>query len=261
MERLHRISWVGAVGLVAVTLAVTAIAQNPDYNRVAMRGEPAIDGDLTDRDWLAADWQEMDVYAGGAQPAGFEAFSAVLWDDDYLYTAIEVTDRDHAVPAAVVPNAPALWNGDSPQHRVDMEYDGLPGSAEDIEWGYALQDDRILTAVWSSATNIEFIDVAIVRDDANDMTYYEAAVLLITHETDEPLSDYINDNKDAEIGYSDMVNANDGDVRLGWLEWSSGIGAGKNAALFGTMTFDHTPQAVDPAGKAVTTWAALRAAL
>ncbi|MBT5532597.1 hypothetical protein HOK31_06015, partial [Candidatus Poribacteria bacterium] len=175
MESLKRFSWGGVASIVAVTLVATAIApssmaENPDYNRVARRGAPTIDGDLTDRDWEGADWQEMDVYGGGAQPAGFEAFSALLWDDDYLYTAIEVSDNDHAVPAALVPDAASLWNGDSPQHRVDLEYDGLAGAAEDIEWGYALQDDAILTTAWSSATNIEFTDVAIVRDDANDMT-------------------------------------------------------------------------------------------
>lgn len=257
MKTAIRISCVAT--LIAVLAAAPAAhAQNPDYNRVARRGTPTIDGDLTDRDWEGADWQEMDVFSGGAKPGGFEAFSAVLWDDDYLYTAIDVTDRDHAVPAGVVPNAGALWNGDSPQHRVDLEYDGIAGSADDIEWGYALQDDNVLVTAWSSAGNIEFTSVEIVRDDANDKTYYETAVLLTTHETNEPLSDFINDNKDAKIGYSDMVNANDGAARLGWLEWSAGIGAAKNAALFGTMTFDHTPQAVDPGGKVVTTWAALR---
>ncbi len=250
----------GAAFAVALTFLAAAAsqAQNPDYNRVALRGTPTVDGDLTDRDWEGADWQELDVYAGGVKPGGFEAFSAVLWDDDYLYIAMDVTDRDHAVPVGVVPGAANLWNGDSPQHRVDLEYDGIAGAAEDIEWGYALQDGRVLVNAWSSAANIEFMEMEIVRDDANDKTYYETAVLLTTHETNEPLSDYINDEKDAKIGYSDMVNANDGDARIGWLEWSSGIGAGKNAFLFGTMTFDHQPQAVDPAGKAVTTWAAIR---
>jgi hypothetical protein len=238
--------------------ASPAQAENPDYNRVARRGTPTVDGDLTDRDWEGADWQEMDVYAGGAKPGGFEAFSAVLWDDDHLYIAIDVTDRDHAVPVAAVPGAGDLWNGDSPQHRVDLEYDGIAGSADDIEWGYALQDDVVLVNAWSSQANIEFVSMEVVRDDANDKTYYETAVILTTHQTNESLSDYINDEKDAAIGYSDMVNANDGDARLGWLEWSAGIGAGKNAFLFGTMTFDHQPQAVDPAGKVVTTWAALR---
>jgi hypothetical protein len=251
----------GAAATLVVLLAgPPAHAQNPDYNRVAMRGTPTVDGDITDRDWEGADWQELDVFGGGAKPGGFEAFSAVLWDDDYLYIAMDVTDSDHAVPVGAVPNAGALWNGDSPQHRVDLEYDGLPGAADDIEWGYALQDDFVLVNAWASPGNIEFIAMEVVRDDANDKTYYETALLITTHETDEPLSDYINDEQDAQIGYSDMVNANDGAARIGWLEWSSGIGAGKNAALFGTLTFDHTPQAVDPAGKVVTTWAALRSA-
>ena len=86
----------------------------------------------------------MDVYAGGGRPKGFDAKSAILWDDDFLYTAIEVDDDTHAVPKAVVPGANTLWKGDSPQHRVDLEYDSITNSGQDIEWGYALQDGRVL---------------------------------------------------------------------------------------------------------------------
>ncbi|MDA1192918.1 MAG: hypothetical protein O3A46_14690 [Candidatus Poribacteria bacterium] len=249
-----------------VTLAVgmlfvvgSAVAANDDYNRVARRGTPDVDGDLTDPMWIAADWQEMDVYAGGAKPNGFAAKSAVLWDDEYLYTAIEVDDATHAVPVAVVPAAGDLWKGDSPQHRVDLDYDGAPAAADDIEWGYALQGGKVIMTAWSSPANIEFTDIQIVRDDAKKKTYYETQVVLIAHMTKQPLSEYILKNPKAKIGYSDMVNANDGADRLGWLEWSSGIGASKNAFQFGTMTFDDTPFSVDPSGKMASVWGALKA--
>ncbi len=242
----------------AFLIAAAAGAVDPDYNRVANFGTPIVDGDLSDPVWQAADWQEMDVYAGGARPAGFEARSAVLWDDDYLYTAIEVDDDTHASPPAVVDGTVNLWKGDSPQHRVDLEYDSAPASPDDIEWGYALQDGKILTHAWSSANNIDFVNMKIVRDEAAKKTYYECAVVLRMHKPNATLSEYVSDNRDAVIGYSDMVNANDGGDRLGWLEWSSGIGASKNADLFGTLSFDHTPFSVNPKGKAATAWAALK---
>ena len=237
-----------------------ANAVNEDYNRVAKIGTPVVDGDINDAIWQTADWQEMDVYSGGAKPNGFEAWSAILWDDDHLYIAIEVDDKTHAVPAAVVPGAGDLWNGDSPQHRVDLEYDSLTGSGQDIEWGYALQDDDVLMNAWASPTNIEFVAIEIVRDDANDKTYYETAVILELHSPNQTLSEFMKDEPDAMIGYSDMVNANDGGARLGWLEWSSGIGASKDANQFGTLTFDHTPEAVSSAGKLALTWGGLKQA-
>jgi len=243
--------------MVILNMPYQANAVNKDYNRVANRGTPIVDGDFSDRSWQTADWQEMDVYAGGAQPDGFKAKSAVLWDDDFLYTAIEVDDKIHEVPKAVVTGTDTIWNGDSPQHRVDLEYDSLTGSAQDIEWGYALQDGNILTHAWSSAPNIDFEAVEIIRDDANEKTYYEVAVVLRFH-TGETLSEYMNENPEAMIGYSDMVNANDGGARLGWLEWSSGIGSSKDANQFGTLKFDHKPEAIDPAGKLASTWGSLK---
>jgi hypothetical protein len=231
---------------------------NEKYNRVARRGTPEVDGDINDPVWQGADWQEMDVYAGGAKPKGFEAKSAVLWDDDFLYTAIEVNDDEHAVPKAVVPGPDTLWKGDSPQHRVDLEYDSMPNSGQDIEWGYALQDGKVLTFAWASPTNIDFHNVKIVRDDANEKTYYEVAVVLRLHSPKQTLSEYIKENPEEKIGYSDMVNANDGGDRLGWLEWSSGIGQGKNADLFGTLTFDSKPQALNPVGKLASAWGRIK---
>lgn len=235
-----------------------ASATNKKYNRVARIGTPQIDGDLNDSVWQGADWQEMDVYAGGTQPKGFAAKSAVLWDDNFLYTAIDVDDQEHAVPKAVAPGADTIWNGDSFQGRVDLEYDSVPNSGDDIEWGYALQDGKVMTFAWSGAGNIDFDTVKIIRDDKNKKTYYEAALVLRLIKPKQTLSKYIKENKDAKIGYSDMVNANDGGARLGWLEWSSGIGAAKDANQFGTLTFDSTPQAVNVAGKLVSTWGIIK---
>ena len=260
MRTLHIYGFVVLFITVTVMLAAPhqANAVNDDYNRVAKLGTPLIDGNINDRIWQVADWQEMDVYAGGTKPRGFAAKSAVLWDDDYLYIAIEVDDDTHAVPQAVAPGADTIWNGDSPQHRVDLEYDSITGSAQDIEWGYALQDDNIVTYAWSSAANIEFTDVEIIRDDDNAKTYYESAFVLTLHSPNDTLSEYVKENPDIKIGYSDMVNANDGGARIGWLEWSSGIGQTKDANQFGTMTFDHTPEAVNPEAKLASTWGNLK---
>jgi hypothetical protein len=231
-----------------------ANATNKKYNRVARIGTPQVDGDLNDSVWQKSDWQEMDVYGGGTQPKNFKAKSAVLWDDNFLYIAIDVNDDTHASPKAVVLGADTIWQGDSFQARVDLEYDSAPNSADDIEWGYALQDGKVMTFAWSGAGNIDFDTVKIIRDDKNKKTYYEAALVLRLIKSKQTLSKYIKENKDAKIGYSDMVNANDGGARLGWLEWSSGIGGAKDANLFGTLAFDSKPMPVSFAGKLASTW-------
>lgn len=247
------------VSIIILNLPNYAGATNGKYNRVARLGTPQIDGNLNDPVWQKADWQEMDVFGGGTQPNGFKAKSAVLWDDKALYFAIEVDDQIHAVPKAVVPDAGNLWQGDSPQHRVDLEYDSISNSADDIEWGYALQDGNILTIAWSSSGKIEFQDVRIIRDETKKKTYYETAIVLHLIKSNQTLSEYVKSNQDAKIGYSDMVNDNDGGARLGWLEWSSGIGASKDANLFGTLAFDRTPlTAVGFVGKLVSTWGDLK---
>jgi len=242
--------------MVSIMLCIPnqANATNKKYNRIARIGTPVVDGNLNDSVWQGADWQDMDAYAGGTQPKGFEAKSAVLWDNDFLYLAIDVNDNTHAVPKAVAPGADTIWNGDSVQHRVDLEYDSAPNSGQDIEWGYALQDGKVMTCAWSGAGNIDFDTIKIIRDDAKKKTYYEASVVLRLFEEKKTLSQYVKENPDAKIGYSDMVNANDGGARLGWLEWSSGIGAAKDANQFGTLTFDKKPQAINSAEKIASTW-------
>ena len=260
-RRIVRMCGIVLLFIAAIMLLIPdqAGATNNKYNRVARLGTPQIDGNLNDPVLQVADWQQMDVYGGGTQPNGFKAKSAVLWEDKFLYTAIEVDDQVHAVPKAVVPDAGNLWQGDSPQHRVDLEYDSISSSADDIEWGYALQDGKILTVAWSNPSKIEFQDVRIIRDDTKKKTYYETAVVLHLIKSNQTLSEYVKANQDAKIGYSDMVNDNDGGARLGWLEWSSGIGASKDANLFGTLTFDNTVlTAVNFAGKLVSTWGELK---
>lgn len=246
------------IAVIILIIPNQAVATNKKYNRVARLGTPQVDGDLNDPIWQKADWQEMDVYAGGTQPKGFKAKSAVLWDDNFLYAAIDVDDETHAVPKAVAPGADTIWNGDSVQHRVDLEYDSIANSGDDIEWGYALQDGKVMTFAWSGAGNIDFDTVKIIRDDKSKKTYYEAALVLRTIKSKQTLSKYIKENKDAKIGYSDMVNANDGGARLGWLEWSSGIGSTKDANQFGTLTFDSKPLAVSFAGKFASIWGTIK---
>jgi hypothetical protein len=115
-----------------------------------------------------------------------------------------------------------------------------------------------LTHAWASPANIVFDTVKIIRDDNQDKTYYEVAVILTMHKPQMTLSEYVKETKDAKIGYSDMVNANAGGARLGWLEWSSGIGVSKDANQFGTLTFNHQPQALVPADKLAATWGNLK---
>ena len=43
--------------------------------------------------------------------------------------------------------------------------------------------------------------------------------------------------KHESIGFSLLVNDNDGQGRRGWMEWSSGIGNNKDPLLYGSIIF------------------------
>ena len=50
----------------------------------------------------------------------------------------------------------------------------------------------------------------------------------------------------ATIGFDVLVNENDGASRDGWLEWTPGVGFGKDPSLFGGVLLVDEPPPVEP---------------
>lgn len=194
---------------------------------VAPLGEQAItvDGALDDLTGLqpidlAADGTvQMPSYAGADDLSGDIWFT---WDADNLYLSARVHD-DVAHQSETGAN---IWQGDSIQFAATP---GRPGEfAFGYEYGVALTPSGPQVYRWSAlegATGpVTGVDVAVTRDETAKNTVYELAL---------PWSQLApSEAGDGMLSLSMLVNDNDGSGRKGYIEWGSGIGSSKDAALF-----------------------------
>ena len=163
-------------------------------------------------------WHNFGADAGDA--TDFSARMALAHDDTSFYVLVEVTDDLHHEP-----NPPGQsWHGDS----VQLAFDPYPlGDHAPVVLDIALTDDgeetifsRPLNAI--DETQVRF---RIRRDDTH--TFYETAV---------PLSAIHVDTKPGtRLGFSMLVNENDGRTREGYLRWSDGIGMGTVPEHYGQL--------------------------
>jgi hypothetical protein len=192
---------------------------------------PAIDGSLAD--WRGADFVTLEApsdWVGlGSGPPGagdITARFAVRWDTAALYLAVAVGDDVHRNDHG----EEELWRGDSLQVALDMGRNG--GAAyddtDDFEMGFALSRAGLTSHRWHSPAGAPAFtsDFAIVRSGSE--TFYEIrlpAESLGQRAFSEVLA----------IGFSLVVNEDDGAGRDGFLEWTPGIGTSKRPALFGEL--------------------------
>lgn len=209
--------------------------------------KPKIDGKLEDGEWnktsaMYVDTQEQ-VKLLGVNPkewGGIDDLSGYVmmeWDEDYLYLGAEMTDD-------VFKNgerADLIWKGDSIQFGIfyGKQTQVAMGQANTTyhEIGIGKSESGDVAYRWLSQDNIyqkglcESAEVAITREGTK--TYYEFKMPWkdIIRPTDtNPIDGQI-------VGFSFLVNENDGEDRRGWLEYASGIGESKNTDLFTYMTF------------------------
>ncbi|HEY3511344.1 sugar-binding protein [Kribbella sp. NPDC051137] len=157
----------------------------------------------------------------GPQDLSFDFW--VTHDADRLYLTIEVTDDVHHATAG----GDQIWQNDSLQFAVSS---GTPGEAAGWnEIGASLVGADIDTWRWSGPGTgpLPAGDAAITR--AGTTTTYTAGVAW---------TDLGIDPTGNLISVSLLVNDNDGQGRKGYIEWASGIGNGKDSALFKAFVLD-----------------------
>ncbi|KJL44492.1 hypothetical protein [Microbacterium trichothecenolyticum] len=140
----------------------------------------------------------------------------VSWSEDGLRVRADVQDQDHTAAATI----DRLWAGDSLQFAVAR---GLPGAdpASRVELGAYLGADGAGVYRYTAPVGVVDAAAAITRDGTT--TSYDLTV---------PWDVLGVDPADGAFSFSILVNDNDGGIREGFYEWGSGIGSGKNAALF-----------------------------
>ncbi|MDG0812263.1 right-handed parallel beta-helix repeat-containing protein [Cohnella rhizosphaerae] len=201
---------------------------------------PAIDGDLSD--WDAADFR-MDqrsqvknidsAFSDNWTPQKLKAAGNTRWDDTNLYVAVSVTEDEHHLS---ITNAADLWKGSSIQIAIDPDRGSAPGSKGYTEFAFGLTDDGSALAYRYHAIDGKVAgayasgQLSIVRNESTKLTDYEIAIPwseIIPSGT--PIGDGSSLGISVLVNYSDgtHVNPASGDARNGWIEYNSGIGAGK----------------------------------
>jgi hypothetical protein len=172
---------------------------------------------------LITDW-------GG--PEDLSATAYTKWDSDHLYMAVRVTDNTHFNNYSPGDS----WKGDSIQFAIDPGRSIEPGKLGWNENNIAL--NSVTNAVRKiggiGGNNLLNSPVSIIRN--GNETVYEMAL-----KWTDILPDGMIPSSENSIGFSFLVNDNDGSLRRGWMEYMSGIGLGKDPNLFGDLILTDFP--------------------
>ena len=177
------------------------------------------------------DWEATD---GGGLWTGADDLSAdvgMSWRDGQLLLYARVRDDVFSCDY----KADEIWKGDSIQFAID------PGHTEDVALGRAYEIGLAMTPgyvpqvwCWSAPAGEQTGPIEAGLDVKRDgeYTYYSAEIPLSALPSLKPAVGKV-------IGFSILVNDNDGQGRKGWLQWTPGIGRGKSPALYGDLVFSR----------------------
>lgn len=211
-----------------------------------MKTPPKIDGVWDKGEWedntyfVVNDKSEIKNITDWAGPSDLSATIYTAWDYDNFYITTKVRD-DIFVNTK---KDSQIWDGDSIQFGLVYgketfvaignfgekytELGAAKTSDGDQMWCWMREDtDR------EGAGPVPEYDLAIQRDEETQTTTYEISI---------PWSVILPQNikefdPNRAIGFSLLVNDDDGSGRRGWIEYASGIGASKNTSLFTYLRF------------------------
>lgn len=217
----------------------TSFTDNIDFTVAAYaKNKPKIDGEIQKGEWNANTFMYADDIGQVKKISDWRGNSdlsgktCVMWDEDGLYMCAEVTDDIFCQE-----NPPSsCWQGDSVQVGIMYGEEGFlaigQGQATFHEIGIALTPEgaaayRFLSQDSCYAEGICQTAQTAVKRDGNK-TYYEFFIPWkdLLRPTDEP------PKAGDKLGFSFLINDNDGNGRRGWIEYAGGIGEEKNTALF-----------------------------
>ena len=205
--------------------------------------KPIIDGVLDKNEWV----YDASVYADSASQvrqivgwggaSDLSGKSTVMWDEDNMYMYAEVTDNvflnDYPLSAH--------WNGDSIQVGIvygDEEFIALGQSGTKFnEFGLALSSVDGAGAYRTMSQNDGWFEKGIIKDaevkivNSGNKTVYEARIPWTSL-----IGEGISPNEGDMLGFSFLINDNDGGGRRGWIEHAGGIGETKNTEMFTYLT-------------------------
>ncbi|MEG2668963.1 MAG: sugar-binding protein, partial [Oscillospiraceae bacterium] len=210
--------------------------RNFNFSGVINDGKaPSIDGVLSDGEWDMNSFVTQNDTAKtpylpewkGDADCSFKIYRK--WDSENFYLAAEVLDNVHYQGGV----GGDLWQGDGIQFAIDPGRKNGKGSSLYHEIGIALNNDKkVIAHRWVAPLLIKqgtLINYKCSIKRLDTKTVYELSI---------PWSDLVDGSAPKSgdsLGFSLLVNDNDGLGRRGWLDFMGGIGSGKNTSLFEDM--------------------------
>jgi len=190
-----------------------------------------IDGDLGD--WnldsgirlTAANYVRLAASSSG--DADLSARVSFAWDQANLYLAASVIDDVHVGNQS----ATDMWQVDSIQIAIDPARDRNAGAyaGDDSEFGLALLSSGPAATAWVTPAGAAGFSAQVQAWQPSSSEWIvEAAIPLAALGLLAPATG-------RTIGLSALVNDDDGGGREGWVEWTPGIGLGKDPSAFGDL--------------------------
>jgi|GEM_PF-5147149 len=172
------------------------------------------------------DWQGVNDLSGQ---------SAVMWDEENFYMFVEVTDDVFCQPEP----GPTNWKGDSVQFGIFYGTEDFiaigQGAMNFHEIGLSLSPEGPTAYRFKAQDEshpigyCEGAEVAVVRNRNKTIYEFKIPWVQLLREGDKP-------KENDKLGFSFLINDNDGNGRRGWIEYASGIGETKNVNLFTYLT-------------------------
>lgn len=184
--------------------------------------------------WKATERNSTDKWEGKSDLSGN---MYVMYDDTYFYLAAEVTDDIHCGSD----EQDRIYCMDSIQFCIA---DTKTSSSPYTEMGIALNDngESMITRyhhfrqgtpfyVASELNKFKDTEVKITRNEDEHKTVYELKM---------PWTEFFENGRPQanKLVFSALINENDAKGRVAYMEWASGVGSGKNPALFAEVPFN-----------------------
>ncbi len=187
--------------------------------------------------WVESDWNWVST-GNYEQPGDFDAKFAAAYEQNGLYLMVSVNDSLFCMneEAGKMTN---YWNYDGIQFAIDTNNSGNPSNrmefaAAQTSNGTMLRKStapdvgEILLTGYTKSGEFMNDNYVNISDTQNGKLYKIFVPISELYPMEHPLTSDC-------LRLSVLVNNNDSYGRMGYLEWSSGIGSAKNPSLYGAL--------------------------
>lgn len=199
--------------------------------RKANETKPVIDGVISPGEWRSGTVIFIDDPAqvvniigyGGIRDLSAKAY--IMWDEEYLYVAADVTDNVFHQEYTGVD----IWRGDSLQIALFATELAADYRGQQFEIGVAYVNNKTQVYRYSGIDNktgtLDTVEAVVKR--MGTKTVYEMKIPWT-----EIFDGLVEVKENKTMKFSILINDNDGTGRRGWMEYGGGIGSGKNPNLY-----------------------------